>query len=709
MMRARAALLLVAGLWLAGAVPARAQGTVPRLVVAAGSEVSILADRLEEIGPDDLLIATGNVEIIRGPARLLADRVEINQATGDAVAEGRVIFYDGEDQLTGRRIDYNLKTGTGVVYQSEARAGPYYRIAGERMERLGESVYRVRRGVFTTCEDDPPSWSFRFGSATADLNEFVYGTNASFWVKNVPLIPFVPFFAAAIRRERQTGFLFPRLGTSSRKGIFAELPFFWAISDSQDATVAPLVFERRGVGLSGEYRYVLSADQRGSLTAFALREIFRDDDDRALGGLKHEWLIAPGLNFRVDVNAVSDDLVLRDYGDRLSQRSSERVESNVFLTRTWTSWNLVGNLFWYQDLTARRPVELYRLPEISLQGVRQPVPGLPGLLWEADASAVSFVRDVGSDGVRLDLHPRLSRPIAPGGVFTLTPFVGGRLTGYDKTVRATRRTRGVDQPIEITEDEARVRTLVEAGADLEMRLSRVYALGGRWGLDSLLHAVEPRVNYTWIAGRNQDRLPIWTEGVDRIPDTSRIEYSLTNRLRARTVGGPDADPVRWEPFRLAFGHSYDVERERAGDITSTLIAEPGRRLRVRADVAHGVHGEGFKSAITDVSASVAPVSASVGTRYSALGNIAFLQGGLTADLSRYFTARATTHYDFRSDTFIENRVALDVRLQCWSLTVELVNRHRGEDEVRFAVNLLGVGGPIQTSVGLGALESAGQR
>src|SRR2546430_13140641 len=38
--------------------------------------------------------------------------------------------------------------------------------------RSGESVYRVRRGIFTTCEDgESPAWSFRFGSATADLED----------------------------------------------------------------------------------------------------------------------------------------------------------------------------------------------------------------------------------------------------------------------------------------------------------------------------------------------------------------------------------------------------------------------------------------------------------------------------------------------------------------------------------------------------------
>ncbi|HYE93988.1 MAG TPA: LptA/OstA family protein, partial [Terriglobales bacterium] len=236
------ALALAAGLFLGVASAAAAQprsATVPTV----GGDVSVLADRIEDLGRDGLVVATGNVEIVRGRARLTADRVEINRESGGAVATGRVVFYDGEDRLTGDRIDYNIRSGTGVVHHGAAQTPPYYRLSGERMERLGGSVYRVRRGVFTTCEDDPPAWSFRFDEATADLEDYVYGTGASFWIKDIPLIPFFPFFAAAIRRERQTGFLFPVLGSSSRKGFYAEIPFFWAIDESQDLTAAFHVYE----------------------------------------------------------------------------------------------------------------------------------------------------------------------------------------------------------------------------------------------------------------------------------------------------------------------------------------------------------------------------------------------------------------------------------------------------------------------------------
>ena len=690
-------------------VPGVAAQAPPVSVPTPGGDVVVTADRMEQ--QVDLRVATGNVEVLRGTARLTADRVDLNRETGEAVAQGRVVFYDGEDRLAAERMEYNFRTGTGVVHNAETHTAPYYRLSGERLERIGESVYRVRRGAFTTCEDDPPAWTFRFGSATADLNEFVYGSNASFWVRNIPLIPWFPFFAAAIRRERQTGFLFPKFGTSSFKGASAEFPFFWAINDSQDLMFAPFVFEQRGIGANLEYRYLLSADHTGSLSTFYLREVARHDDDRAWVSVRHDWAIAPRLSLKVDARAVTDDELFREYGDPLHQRSQQRVESNVFLTRSWTSWNLVGNAFWYQDLTTRRPTELNRLPDVSLIGVRQPVPGLPGALWEMSANATRFVRDVGSDGPRVDLNPRLSRPISPGGFFTLTPFVGGRLTAYDQRVTGAHISRD-GTVTEETDQDLRLRRLVEVGADLETVLSRVYR-PGVWGFDAMLHTIEPRVNYVWADGRNMDRLPSWTD-TDRVADSNRIEYSMTTRVRAKMEGTPKTEPLRLEVLRLLIGHSIDMKNGgRGGDAVGDLIVQPRPDLTFRGTVRHDTHGAGVQVASVDTGVTIDPVSTSIGWRYFKPEDLSFMQGTLNANVTRNLIARLSTNWDLRENRFLENRYAVDLKFQCFAITVEYVDRssrlggRSGEDEVRFAVNLLGLSSPIQTSLGLGALTSGG--
>lgn len=668
------------------------------------------ADRLDQLG--DLLVATGNVELVRGTARLLADRVEINRASGDAVATGHVIFYDGEDRFTASRIDYNVKTGTGVIYAADSRIPPYYRLSGERFALLGDKVYNVTHGVFTTCEAEPPPWSFHFGSGTADLERYATGRNASFWIKNIPLIPWLPFFGAAIRRERQSGFLFPVVGQSSNKGYFIEIPMFWAISDSQDLTVALDAMERKGIGGTADYRYVLSAENRGVARGFFLKETAIRDEDRGWGSIRHQWQITPDFSFKADMNRVTDKTVIREFGDTLHEISQQRVESNVFATRRWPGWNLVSNVFAYQDLTTTRPIALNRVPDVTLTGVRQPLPGPTGVLYNVDAEGVRFFRAVGSEGTRVDVHPLLSRPISPGGVVTITPFAGGRLTGYDRRVTGTRVVTGA-VTIEDTEETARLRRLYEVGSDIEANLSRVYRPGGAGNFDAILHTIEPRATYTLIDGAGKDRLPRWTD-TDAIRSSSRIEYSLTNRLRGRTVAPVDTEALRFEVVRLALSHSLDFKnnQQQLGNAVADLIVQPTPYLRYRGNLTHDVHGRGLQTAENDISVSLARLIASAGTRYNDPAKTNFFQGSLAAELTSKVAGRAIMNWDLRSGAFVESRLGVDIRFQCWALSIDYIHRDaigsaRPVNDVRFTVNLLGSGKAISNSFGLGTLGPTG--
>jgi LPS-assembly protein len=706
-------LILLAGLAvLAGTRPTLGQTTVT--VPSAEGQVTVVADRIEQLGADHLVVATGNVEITRGQARLLADRAELNRETGDVAAVGRVIFYDGDDQLTGDRIDYNYKTGTGVVTNGRSRTAPYYRISGERMERLGEGLYGIRRGIFTTCEDEPPTWSFHAGDATADLNDAVYGTHASFWVKEIPIIPWLPGFYAAIRRERQTGFLFPVAGYSSFKGFFAEVPFFWAISDSQDALISLGGMTDRGVAANAKYRYVFSPQNQGSVTGFLVYESEVEQDLRGYYSVKHGWDITKQLSLTADVNGVTDNSFLRDYAVPLQTRGTQFVPSNVFLSQRWPTFNLTGNVFWYRDLTQRSPVALQRLPQLFFNGAPQPLPGLPGFLYQFDTSAVNFVRDVGSQGGRLALQPLVSRPIRIANVVTVTPFAGAIVTGYTKTVTGLSPGPGQGIVVEDTNDDPLLRGLAVLGGDIEARASRIYR-AGFLGIEALMHVVEPRVNYTFIDGRGLEGVPQWTE-LDRIDKTSRITYSLINRVFARTPAPEGTEAVKLEVLRLTLAQSYDLQRtsESFSSLFGELIVNPGSYVYFRGDATYDVYGGGLQSATTQLGVVLPPraaasigtlnAAATIGTTYDKDAKVNFVQGGATADITRFVTARFQTNWNIESGTFVENRYGVDIKFQCWALSLEYITRFRSSNEFRFTLNLLGVGG-FGSGVGLGTSGS----
>ena len=665
-----------------------------RLTIEAGTPVTVYADRLENLERERLLLAEGNVQVEQGDVRLEADRLEINTETGEAVATGRVVMFDGRDRLTGERIEYSLRSGTGIVYRAQGMAEPHFFFSGNSMERFGDKAYRIGKGVFTTCEDEPPAWSVRLGSATAYLDDWMWGTNASFWVWRVPLVPFIPFFATSLRKDRHSGLLMPTFGTSEDKGFFVRQPIYLVLGDSQDLTLSPAFFEKRGFGIGATYRYVRRETSRGEMDGFYIHDTEESPDhgaDRWVASLRHEEIITPRLVFKADVARVSDIEFLSEFADSLDERSTQRLDSNISLTQRWEKWNFVGRLFFYQDLTTEEPIELQRLPDLRLNAFQQPIPGLPDLLFELDTSYVNFVRDIGSDGQRFDIIPRLFYPLSPGGFFTITPRVGIRETLYDTRVVGFKDDRGFT--VEDTVKEFTTRTLFEAGADFEARAYRVFNLNGALGIEKLQHVIEPRISYEFLDGDDSDDLPQW-DGIDTIRPGHTVLYSLTNRLKARSVGVEDRPGRVWELVRFTLSQTYTIDVDpgvkRLSDLFGDLIFEPVYGLRFRGTVSWDPYEHRVTTATTDFYYEAARWRAAFGTRHAENGELAYIQASLEAKVGSRWTFRLATNYNVDSDTVIENRLEIEFREQCWAIAATFIDRN-DEDEFRITVNLLELG------------------
>jgi LPS-assembly protein len=723
---------LVAGLCgVLGVWPALAQQT-PLTIPGAGGETNVVADRIQQVGgASDLFVATGNVEITRGNNRLVADRVELNRATGEAIAQGKAVFFDGQDRLVGERIDFNLNTGTGVVYKAQTFVPPYYRLSAERMDKLGDSVYSVRQGLFTTCEGDNPDWSFKMGSAEADLESSISASDTSFLVKGVPVIPYVPFFAAALRRERQSGFLFPEFGTNSRYGFLTRAPYYWAINDSQDLTVALDVYTQRGIGADIEYRYSLSQETQGQLFAFGVNESFLNEraskslpENRGYFKFQHSWQATPSFSVKVDANVTSDDQIYKTYAYTTADRVRQRADNNVFVTQRWESVNFVGRIYWYQDLTQPRAVELQRVPELKLTSVRQPLPGVTGLLYEGQASFTNFIRTVGASGIRADFHPRLYLPIPVGGLFTLTPYAGGRLTLYNREVVGQSISNGAaidNDPVSVedTRSTLRLRQQMEGGMLVESRASRVYNLAGTGSIAALQHVIEPRANFIEIRGINQKANPQFEPGggpstgidpgyeartgIDAINKANEVTYSITNRLNARTTSGVNEEAVRWELARMTVSQTYNFlpVSQPFKDLMGEAMVQPNEHFRISANARYNVYNLGLRDANGAFSVIFNDFSASVGPRFNEQQTFRFIQTAATARISRFVDAKTSSAWDVTAGRATEVRGGVDIHFDCWAILSEYIYRFGQDNEFRFSVNLLGVGQAATAARGLG--------
>ena len=152
-------------------------------------------------------------------------------------------------------------------------------------------------------------------------------------------------------------------------------------------------------------------------------------------------------------------------------------------------------------------------------------------------------------------------------------------------------------------DDNHIRVQAEGGLELETRLTRVWTVDGTWGLSALQHVIEPRATWTEIRGLNQKDNPQYDPAIDDLGKASEVTYSLTQRLNAKTVAGPNQEPVRWEAARFVLTQTYNLlpaADQPFKDLKAELILRPNEMFGFRGDAQWNFYGLGLRAATADV-------------------------------------------------------------------------------------------------------------
>jgi LPS-assembly protein len=181
------------------------------------------------------------------------------------LARSEHVEYDGEAQVViargGVQLDYvtrhveaddaryELRTGRGTFHHVRATfavqrrptptlfisPNPLY-FEAEEAERLDENTYRIRKAWMTVCKPGRPTWKFYAPDATVELRKSVRLENGNFRLLSVPVL-YLPYVTFPAEKQRNSGFVIPLPGESSRKGYILGDAFYWAPTDWMDATV----------------------------------------------------------------------------------------------------------------------------------------------------------------------------------------------------------------------------------------------------------------------------------------------------------------------------------------------------------------------------------------------------------------------------------------------------------------------------------------
>ena len=352
--RSRLALVLLSAL-LVLALPARA------LDLGEG-QVLLIADRVEFDAEEDVLIASGNVQVTRGERRLLADTLRYHQDTDQMEAEGNVALLEPTgDTLFADRVTLSGDLREGVASQLRARLVDDSLIAAEGGRRIAGNRTELDRAVFSPCplcpdSSAPPLWQISARRVIHDqAAQDVYYNHAFFELFGVPVF-YTPFFMhpdPTVRRR--SGFLVPTFGSDSALGLSVGVPYYFALAPNYDVTLAPIFYTQENPVLTAEYRHLLpsgSFEFFGSATNGS-KPIEEEGEPQPSGNTfrgaidgEGRFRLNRGWRWGFDLSAASDDTYLERYNF-----SNENVLNNrLYAERYWERDFVTVNAYGFQGL-----------------------------------------------------------------------------------------------------------------------------------------------------------------------------------------------------------------------------------------------------------------------------------------------------------------------------------------------------------------------
>ena len=594
----------------------------------------LYASKVTGHNTNQILEAEGEVYLQRGQEYLKADYARYYAATGWVYLSGNVEVYFGKDRLNASEAEFDLANKVGWLKDGQVfMEGPHVYFSGSRVNKHWGDMYTFREAKVTTCDGDVPAWSMKADEAIVEIDGYARLWNTAFAVKDQN-VAFSPYMILPAKKERQSGLLVPSVGQSTENGFMLNIPFFWAIDNSQDLTVNADIMTNHGVMMGAEYwarpdledqiwirgDWLSDRDTSSSPTSNGL---YRNNEQRFwLRGAYNGSITNSRWRMKANIDYTSDQEFLREFRNRPGgYNSNKRTMLDLFgrdmapytrnrvneglIYRDWERLSFYAGMRYEEDPALGHGNAAHstdtiaqRLPEFNMYLNKGKIVDPLPLEISAETQAVNFYRMKGTEGMRFEAYPTLSVPLHTK-YFSVEPSFSVRQTEY--------QTERKEYVLGDTGDNSGTsRTLPEFNIAAYSELARVYSLGEHLplteeniGKDKWLgmrHSIQPRIRYQNLADKKQADLPYYDYD-DRRGVRNEVTYSLTNILgvhKEKIVYDEDKNPVSSSAYldfvRFNLEHGFDFEEAQRDwdrktykrrpfmDVLADLTVRPGEYI-----------------------------------------------------------------------------------------------------------------------------------
>lgn len=641
-------------------------------------------------------------------------------------ARGNVRIDGNDNHVVAQNANLQIENETGTFEDASLQQADLMYMEGKEIEKTGYDTYHVTDGWVITCKlEDGQSPPWAIVSSEVDVRREGYAVlkHARFHIKGVPVL-YTPYLVIPVKETRQTGFLFPELSDSSAKGFGFNVPFFWAMSDSADATIHPQYYSDRGFMPGVEFRYVKSAEQKGTINATYLHdELDSSETDYTYQNSDRYWIRAKvdntfdnGWLARLDIDLASDedfleefnsgsnsfdsnqDSYLDTYGRGFQNDDEDQRESSLKLLRSWNSSYLEVEMLAIDDLRDDDDDDddtdsaFWKLPAISYSGTL-PI-GESTVSFDWGSEYVNFWREDGYGGHRLDFEPSFSAGIPVSPYLESRAEIGGRGTYY-----SMENYGDPDSTDEWTDDNNIDRFSYNVELEVATTVERAYNYDGGGGLT---HQVRPYLRYNFTPeDEDQEDNPFFDQE-DRIDEENGFTYGFDTYFNS--FGASNRTLAHFEMYQTYYltdvseydddDGTLDEVTDDLSDINAKLKWYPWRNTYLSYKTEYNVYGDDFVSHTLGATYS-SDRGNSVGFDYS------FKEDDDIDEINAYFTWRVANNWSatvdiehsLYDDQTEEANFGLTYTQPCWSVTFSFEDTP-DDETIGLVFELANIGVPI---------------
>ncbi len=553
---------------------------------------SIYYDVVEEV-----IYLSKNAELIYHNSSIKAPEIIIDLKENQAHTKGETWMQDSGQLLVGNSVSYDLDTQQGIIYHgaSSLEKGFYY---GEEIRKVGDDVYDIDRGYFTTCDTEEPNFYIYSGKMRLFYRDKIVAKPVIFYVNYFPILWF-PFGSFPVKTDRQSGILVPEPGYNNVDGRYIEnIALYYHYNDYAEVLTALDWREKTGWEARLESNYIKRYHYQGSLLARLQHRIMNEDTAR------REWYIR--LRHRHDfLDRSSLDANLEFMSSRTiwegsveaDERLSERVTSTIAYSKPLKHTTINTGATYVDNLTedTKRitlPTASYSLPSRPIYQIFQSGRA-DGYLWEdfyysysmravhegfinkpSPSLAEILYKNVRDDdgnylarhnaGVRQNIGVSFNRTFR--GWLNFSQSISGREVWFDRDTEGNSPSRAFEY-------------------NTNTRLSHsIYGIGSYPDLPitAIRHVMTPSISFNFTpdySERAEKYYSFGGIGVGSAPKRRNLSFGLGHKWSIKYRLAKDEDEHSLNDFlTLSSSINYDLEKDEKpfSDISHTSNFRPGR-------------------------------------------------------------------------------------------------------------------------------------